>query len=239
MERKINETGHSKNIANFNAVYQILEEMGTLYNPTNPKIQISSLSPIRGSLQEISTELNTKQPVYKNAVAARETAIKPLSKLITQTLNYAKSIDISLADKENIAARAIKIRGNQKEKKTTSEVNPSQQISTSQMSYDNRIANLDAFTNQLASHPQYMPNEQEIQIATLQVYHANLSMLSKNVNVAGNTLITARKNRDEILYRNEISVIRLIKDIKAYLKSLGEAGKPYYDAVIKLKFRAA
>lgn len=28
MERKINETGHSKNIANFNAVYQILVEMG-------------------------------------------------------------------------------------------------------------------------------------------------------------------------------------------------------------------
>ena len=39
MERKINETGHSKNIANFNAVYQILEEMGALYNPSNAKIQ--------------------------------------------------------------------------------------------------------------------------------------------------------------------------------------------------------
>lgn len=72
------ETGHNKNIANFNAVYQILEEMGALYSPTNSKIQLPNLDPIRNSLETVITELNAKQPVYKNAVAARKTAIVPL-----------------------------------------------------------------------------------------------------------------------------------------------------------------
>ncbi len=33
------ETGHSKNVASFSSAYQILQEMGTLYNPSNAKNQ--------------------------------------------------------------------------------------------------------------------------------------------------------------------------------------------------------
>ncbi|MET3536462.1 hypothetical protein [Chryseobacterium limigenitum] len=230
------ETGHNKNIANFNTVYQILEEMGALYSPTNSKIKLSNLDPIRNSLQTVITELNAKQPVYKNAVAARETAIEPLGKLMTKALNYAKSLDISVTDKENIAAQAKKIRGDQKAKKVSAVTTTVESISTSQMSYDNRIANLRAFTDQLESYAKYSPNEAEIQITHLKAFHSNLTNLSNTVNVAGNALITARKNRDEILYKNSINVIQLVKDIKAYLKSLGETGKPYYNAVVKLKF---
>ena len=50
------ETGHNKNVANFSSAYQILEEMGTLYNPSNAKIQLVNLDPIRTSLQNVITE---------------------------------------------------------------------------------------------------------------------------------------------------------------------------------------
>lgn len=105
------------------------------------------------------------------------------------------------------------------------------------MSYDSRIANLDTYIIQLASHPQYEPNEVEIQIGSFQNLHSTLLTLSTVVNSAGNALITARKNRNDILYSNDTNVIQLIKDIKAYLKSLGEAGKPYYNAIVKLQFK--
>ena len=55
------ETGHNKNVANFSTAYQILEEMGTLYNPSNSKIQLVNLDPIRNSLQNVITELNNKK----------------------------------------------------------------------------------------------------------------------------------------------------------------------------------
>jgi hypothetical protein len=231
------ETGHNKNVANFSTAYQILQEMGTLYNPSNAKIQLVNLDPIRTSLQTTILDLNNKKPIYKNAVSAREFAISPLGKLMTKSLNYAKSLDISATDKENINAQAKKIRGDQKPKSVNPETTETDGISTSQMSYDSRIANLQAYTNQLASHSQYAPNETEIQIASFQTLHTTLVTLSQAVNSAGNALITARKNRNNILYSNDTNVIQLIKDIKAYLKSLGDAGKPYYNAIVKLQFK--
>ena len=105
------------------------------------------------------------------------------------------------------------------------------------MSYDSRIANLETYTTQLASYSEYAPNETEIQIASLQTLHSSLVSLSQAVNSAGNALITARANRNNILYNNETNVIQLIKDIKSYLKSLGDAGKPYYNAIVKLQFK--
>ena len=72
------ETGHNKNVANFSTAYQILEEMGTLYNPSNAKIQLINLDPIRTFLQTVITELNNKKPIYKNAVSTREVVIHHL-----------------------------------------------------------------------------------------------------------------------------------------------------------------
>ncbi|NCT10337.1 MAG: hypothetical protein GW772_09715 [Flavobacteriia bacterium] len=230
------ETGHNKNVANFSSAFQILQEMGTLYNPSNAKIQLATLDPIRASLQTTINELNTKKPIYKNAVAEREEAIAPLNKMVTRVLNYAKSIDISITDKENISSQAKKIRGVQKQKTLNPETTEASGISTSQMSYDSRIANLDAFTKQLASYPEYNPNETALKIETLQAQHTNLVNLSTTVNTAGNALITARINRNYMLYKSENNIIQLMRDIKSYLKSLGNEAKPYYSAIQKLKF---
>lgn len=103
--------------------------------------------------------------------------------------------------------------------------------------YDSRIANLETYTSQLASHPEYVPNETEIQIASLQSLPPKTNHIKYLVNSAGNALITARKNRNDILYFNDTNIIQLIKEIKAYLKSLGQAGEPYYKALVKLQFK--
>ena len=231
------EVGHGKNAANLASGIQILEEMGNLYNPTNPNIFLPNLNTIKAELNNVITVLNTKKPIYKNAVANREILIAPLSKKTTKSLNFFKSLNVSATDKENVADQVKKIRGDKSPKKINPETTESDAISTSQMSYDNRIANLDTYINQLSSHPQYVPNETEIQVATLQAYHQELATASSQVNAAGNALLTARKNRNEVLYTNENNVIKLMQEVKAYLKSLGDAGTPYYKAFVKLKFK--
>ena len=231
------ETGHNKNVANFSKAYQIFEEMGGLYNPTNSNLQLTNLAPIKVTLAGTITVLDNKKPVYKNAVADREVEIAPLGKLVTRTLNASKSINISLTDKENLTSQAKKIRGDVKPKKVNPDTSESDAISTSQMSYDSRIANLSTYTSQLASHPEYAPNETELKIASLQAYHQRLETLSGLVNSAGNSLITARKDRNNILYYNDTNIIQLIRDAKFYLKSLGQAGEPYYKALVKLQFK--
>ena len=230
------ELGHNKNVANLTSGIQILEEMGTLYNPTNANIFLSNLNPIKTELNGTIAVLNEKKPIYKNVVAHREIIIAPLSKKTTKSLNYFKSLSVSATDKENVANQVKKIRGDKSPKKVNPETTESNAISTSQMSYDSRIANLDTYINQLASHPEYVPNEPEIQIPSLQAYYQELVTASSLVNTAGNALITARTNRNNVLYYNQNNVIKLMQEVKAYLKSLGDAGLPYYKAFVKLKF---
>ena len=230
------ETGHNKNVANFSSAYQILQEMGVIYNPSNSNLLLANLQPKKVSLGTTITVLNDKKPIYKNAVADREVAIAPLGNRMSKALNYSKSIDISDTDKENLASQVKKIRGDKKPKKVNPDTAEIETISTSQMSYDSRIANLETITSQFASYPEYIPNETEIQIPTLQAYHSELTTLSSLVNSAGNALITARKDRNQILYFDEHNIIQLIKDIKSYVKSLGEVATPYYKALVKLKF---
>ena len=110
------ETGHNKNVANFSSAYQILEEMGAIYNPSNSNLLLANLQPKKVSLGATITVLNDKKPIYKNAVADREVAIAPLGKRMSKAGNYAKSIDISDTDKENIASQVKKIRGDKKPK---------------------------------------------------------------------------------------------------------------------------
>ena len=186
------------------------------------------------------TTLNTKIPVYRNAVALREEAMAPVGKLSTRVLNYSKSINISDIDKENIANLVKKIRGNSPKRTTPNpETTESSTISTSQMSYDSRTSNLDLLSSLVASHTEYQPNETELSVTNLQDKHHALNNLSQAVNAAGNELITSRSNRNNILYHNQNNVIKLMNEVKAYLKSLGDNGAPYYKAFVKLKFKAA
>lgn len=231
------EVGHAKNVANLGSGIQILQEMGSLYNPSNTNIKLVNLLPIKTAIDTSIVALNNKIPIYKNAVADREIAIAPLGKKSTKVLNYSKSINISATDKENIAHQVKKIRGDSKAKNINPETTEATGISTSQMSYDSRIANLDILINMASSHSEYEPNENDIKITDLQTYQQDLTTLSGLVNSAGNELLTARLNRNNILYFSENNVVKLMNEVKAYLKSLGQEGLPYYKAFLKLKFK--
>ena len=233
----VSETGHNKNVANFASAIQVLVEMGSLYNPTNPNLLLANLNPVKTNLGGTITFLNNKKPVYKNAVANREILIAELPSRLTMSLNYAKSTNISQTDKENLSSQVKKMRGDKKAKVVNPETAEGDSISTSQMSYDSRIANFDTYISQLSSLAEYNPNETVIQIADFQNYHQKLTNSSTLVNSAGNELITGRKNRNNILYNDQINVIQLMRDIKAYLKSLGSAAEPYYKAIVKLQFK--
>lgn len=236
-KKSVSETGHNKNVANFSTAFQVLEEMGTLYNPSNTNITLVNLNPYKSELATVVNELNTKIPVYKNVVASRELKMKEMGKLTTRSLNFSKSLQISETDKENLQSQVKKIRGTKTPKKVKPETTATESISTAQLSYDSRIANLETYINQLASHTAYAPNETDLQIISLKAYQQELSTVSTQVNAAGNALITARKNRNAILYNNERNIIQIMREIKAYLKALGEEGKPYYKAIVKLRFK--
>jgi hypothetical protein len=231
------EVGNNKNVANFTTLAQILEEMGALYNPSNTNITLVKFQPIKITLSSAMGSINEKKPTYTNAVADRELKMNDQIKRTSRVLNAFKSLNVGEKDKQNAAALVKKIRGDNKPKKVNPATADAATISSSQASFDNRIANLDILIAFISSHPEYNPNEEDITIAELISYNEELKMLTQTVNAAGHSLITARKQRNDILYHGPNNIIDMVREVKAYLKSLGDAGKPYYKAVVRLQFK--
>lgn len=112
------EVGHSKNVANFKAAYTILEEMGSLYNPTNTQILLTNLEPLRTTLTGQIDQLDASLAEYRADVADRKNAIALMDKKATKINQYFHSLDVPENEKQNIAAQIKLIRGDTPQMKT-------------------------------------------------------------------------------------------------------------------------
>ncbi|HNP67102.1 MAG TPA: hypothetical protein PKH16_04280 [Aequorivita sp.] len=231
------EVGHKINVANFSAAYTILEEMGTMYNPTNTLITLESLDPIKDTLAQEMTTLDSKMATYRADVADKDNALDQMDKKATKTLNYFKSLNVPKNEIDNIAAQVRKIRGDKRKAPKNPEEGDDHTISDSQQSFDSKIANFNTLIAQLEAFPEYAPNEDEIKIVNLKAYTAQLDTYRETLRASGDQLLTARTARNNTLYYNQPNVLALVRAIKSYVKSLGAPAKPYYDALVRLKFR--
>ena len=229
------EVGHNKNVANYSSAIQILNEMGPLYSaPVH--IQINNLTPLEGLLATSVNALNVELAINKTDVADRQTEYKKLDQKVTMSNNYFKSLNVDAKDKANVNALAKKIRGDSK-KKIIDPVDPLKDThSDKQLSHDSLLANFRTYIALLASFAEYTPNETEITTASLTTFANTLGTLNTNANASNAALITGRKDRNDLIYFKSPNVIDLMRDVKAYVKSLGEPGKPYYKALVRLKF---
>lgn len=230
------EVGHKKNVANFSAAYIILVEMGALYNPTNTFIYLTNLAPINTLLSDVINQLDAAIAVYRADVADKNNAIKLMRKKCTKILNHFKSLNVSQNQIDNIRAQVINIRGDGKKAPKNLEHADKKTISKAQLSFDNRVANFKTLIAQLEEFHEYLPNEDEIKTDNLLAYTAQLLILRDKVQVSGDQLITARSARNNVLYFAVPNVLDLMRFVKSYVKSLGDPAKPYYKALVRLKF---
>ena len=78
--RSYSETGHAKNIANFDSLLTFVTSYGAAYNPARASIKLAALQALAVSGKAAVAAVNTALPAYSNAIAAREVAFAPLSK---------------------------------------------------------------------------------------------------------------------------------------------------------------
>ena len=235
--RSTSEVGHAKNVANFTALIQLLEEMGPLYQPTNPAIAIANLILLRNKLTTSIQNLSDKIPPFKIAVANRENAFRDLSKRATRVKNSFNSVGFSEAEKDNVIAIVKKIRGDQPIRKAANLENAqTESISNAQLSYTSRANHLQALASLLNSYPTYTPNEEELTTVNLIALYNQLQELNNEAASKTFALITARKERNDLLYNNPGNLLSLVTPIKNYMKSVTGA-QDYYRAAVALKFK--
>lgn len=148
--RSRSETGHAKNVANFDSLITYVASYGAVYNPSKATLKLPALQALSLSGKNAVNAVNTASPAYSNAVAAsREAAFAPLSKLITRVMNALKATDTSVNVDESAKTYARKIQGTRATPKKTDEEKIAlkaegkvvNEVSSSQMSYDNRLDN--------------------------------------------------------------------------------------------------
>lgn len=240
------ESGHAKNVANLESLISFVKGYGATYNPSKDSIKIVALEAILANAKQSLIDIDTLFPAYTNAVSAREFAFAPLSKIITRVNNAIKATDTTELVDNSVKTLVRKLQGTRASAKISDEdkkllaedgkeVN---QISASQMGYDNRVENLYKLLMLLNSIPQYNPNEEELKISTLTALYEDLK--AKNTAVVETTtpLSNSRIARNEVMYKPLAGLVDIAFDTKVYIKSVFGPSSPQYKQVSKLEFKS-
>jgi len=240
------ETGHAKNVANFDELISFVTGYGAAYNPSNAAIKLAALKTAVTNAKNAINVVDGMVPAYKNAVAERKVAFEPLSKLITRVLNAVIAIDTAPQVVENVRFFTRKIQGKRAVAKKTDEElqilamqgKETRNISVSQMSYDSRLDNLNKLIKFLATIPQYKPNEADLKLASLTSLCNTLQIKNAAVLNTRILLSNARIARNNTLYHKTTGLVSTANETKAYAKSLFGVTTPQYRQISKLQFRA-
>ena len=238
------ETGHAINVANFEQLTIDCTALGTNYNPSNPFIKLTSLTAQLASGKSTIAAVNTGHAANSNTIAARDVVFSPLSKLSTRILNSLKASGTTVQVDDSAQTLVRKLQGRRAtarltelEKKTAEAAGKSvTEISSSQMSFDNRLDNLDKFIKLLTSVTLYAPNEADLKVTALTATYNDLKAKNLAVVNSETALTNARIARDVVMYVDNTGMVDISVDVKSYVKSIYGATSPQYKQISKLKF---
>ena len=238
------ETGHAKNVTNLESLITSIIALGTTYNPSRDSIKLAALQTLLDQSKESLNAVNIAQATYSNAVAARKVAFEPFGKLITRVMNSLKASGASTQVVQSARTIVRKLQGRRASAKITEEEKKAleaegkevNQISASQMSFDNRIENFDRLIMLLSSIPLYNPNEEELKVETLKALHNQLKEKNTEVILPIVQLSNSRIARNKILYSENTGLVDVALDSKTYIKSIFGATSPQYKQISKLRF---
>jgi len=231
------ETGHAKNVANF----QKLIEQVTTYEEYNPAIEDLKITELQSLYNKSITSLDNikeKRISNKDAIHSRQEIYKNLKSKATRIINY---LDIlNLKDGTFAQAKSLNklIQGSNKTIKEVDEYNDDEtkSKSTSRQSYTQIAENFSKLIQLLETIGTYNPNIDDIKINSLKSYHTDLVSKTQKVNQTEAELNTEFIERNNVLYNEDNGLFEIAQNVKKYVKSLYGAKSPEYTNVSKIKF---
>jgi hypothetical protein len=236
------ETGHAKNVANFQDLIAFVTGYGATYNPSKNALKLPQLTALQTTSQTKLAEVVAKNTSYNNAVNDRLIAFSSLKSLSTRLVNALETTDASPEKVKDAKGFNRKMQG----KKTSSSDTPADPnppapttISASQQSYDQLIQHLAGLISVLQSEPSYSPNETDLKIATLTAKQADLTAKNNAVATTYTAVSNSRIARDKTLYDVNTGLVDIATEVKKYIKSLFGASSPEFAQVKGIEFKKA
>ncbi len=243
--RSTTESGHAKNVANFNTLIASCLANADRFNPSNKRLTLDMLKKLLAESEGAVGNVNNVLQPYNNASNEREIAFKPLSKLVTSIYNSAASSGMPKQALANLVTIKRKLQGTRATPKLNKEAKAAlkakgiekKEASSSQLSFDNQIDNFDKLIKALSALPEYNPNEPDLKVAALQEVYANLKKTNDAVLSFYNPLKKARTARNTILYAEGTGLVDIGLAVKTYIKSVDTVKGPWYKQISKLTFK--
>jgi len=241
------ETGHAKNVANFETLISFCAGYGTTYNPSKANLKVPALQTQLASCKANIASVTSTSVAFNNAVNARMIAFDGLKKLSTRLIN---SLEVSGAASQTIKdAKTVnaKVQGSKLTKADAgiTPVDPNalvvetdKSISASQQSYTSLIEHFSKMITILSTEPTYVPNENPLKIATLNTQLTNLKNTNTAVINAYTTVSNSRISRDQSLYNSTNGLCETAKEVKMYVKSVFGATSQQYKQVSGIEFKS-
>ncbi len=239
------ETGHAKNMANYDELLHDVGGLGKKFQPSKPNLALDFMKGVSIGCRNALNLVMKARATYQNAVDAREFIFSQISRLVSRILNTAEASDVPAGTVETCRSIARKIQGRRATKKRTEEEiqadkeagNEYMEISASQKSYDNIVENFSMLVEQLTESPGYKPNEPELQTESLNKLIADLRQKNADIVSAKSALRDARSLRDELMYKDETGMVDIAMDVKAYIRGAFGPASAEFRKVQGLKFR--
>lgn len=236
------ETGHAKNVANFQDLIAFVTGYGATYNPSKNALKLPQLITLQASSQASLADVITKNTAYNNKVNERVAAFSGLKALSTRLVNALETTDASPQMIKDAKGFNRKLQGKRASTATTpvdpKEIAPDS-ISTSQQSYDQLIQHLAGLISVLQSEPSFAPNENDLKIVTLTAKQADLTAKNNEVATAYTTISNSRIARNNTLYGTDTGLVEIATEVKKYIKSLFGASSSEFAQVKGIEFKKA
>ena len=238
------ETGHAKNVANFQDLISFCTGYGATYNPSKAALSIANLQAQLTAAQTALNNTKSTQTAFNNATNKRMELFKPLKSHSTKIINALDATDASAETVKDARTINRKLQGQKANGKKEPAILPEgatppadKTISTSQQSYDQQMEHYSKLIELLLSDSNYTPNEADLTVAANQAKLTDL----KNANTAVVDTYTnwsnSRIDRNNALYNPLTGLVNTALDVKKYVKSIFGATSPQYKQVSKLEFK--
>lgn len=233
------ETGHAKNVANFEDLISFCTGYGATYNPSKAALKLPALNTQLTAANAALQAVKTAKTALDNATNAREIAFKPLKPLATKIVNALAATEATEQTVDDVKSVNNKIQGRRAKAvdKPAEGAEPVKTVSTSQQSFDRLIDHFAQMIATLTAEPKYLPNENELKLAALNTLLTDLKAKNTGVITATTAASNARIARDKALYAEMVGLVDTALAAKTYVKSLFGATSPQYKQVSGLQFK--
>lgn len=236
----MSETGHARNVGNFETLISFCTGYGADYNPANAAIDLGALNAKLLAAQGVLGGVSVAVADQKIEINNRQEVFEGVRKLVTRVVNSFDAGGASAKDVDD--ARTFKRKIDGARAQTIEEPPPGEEpvegnnISVSQQSYVQLVEHFTGLIELLKKSGSYNPNEVELKVVQLTAKRD--AMADANTSVIDKLTVTsnARIDRNSELYADDTGLVDMAMLVKKYVKSVYGADSPEFAQISGLRF---